>query len=97
MDLGVLMGVGRRPSPHADAAPLELVELVWRFGMRLAEVARHMGVSARTAQRWWHGMSVPRRRRMRQLSELLGARRQSLVVWPRQASAHGGGIRSVQG
>lgn len=78
IDLGVLAGVGRRPASHADEAPLELVELVWRFGMRLSEVAAEIGVSARTVQRWWHGRCAPRRRWMIRLSELLGARRLGL-------------------
>jgi hypothetical protein len=75
IDVGVLAGVGRRPGGHASNAPLELVELVWRFGMKLAEVAAEIGVSSRTVQRWWHGECVPRRRWMVRLSVLLGERR----------------------
>lgn len=78
VDLGTLLGLGRRPSPPADAAPLELVELVWRFGMRLTEVANNMGVSSRTVQRWWRGKSAPQERRLRQLAEILGVRRLSV-------------------
>lgn len=73
-DVGRLLGwKGPRPrQPHRNTPP-ELVELVQRQGHTIVAAARVLGVSVRTARRWWSGRNTPQRRHRARLQAAVTA------------------------